>query len=251
MFFVAVVIFLVTIEVGYRAGMWHRFTSNEESKSHISALQAALLGLLALLLGFNFAMASSRFDSRKSLIQDEGNAIWTTYLRAQLLPPAQAEQMLPALREYLDTRIDFMRAHGDEIEQQAVRAEIKRLDARLWELAKKMVTAETSSWREGLFVQSLNEMINVKWKRRAALDNRVPEPVIHLLILVAIGSLGFIAYSYGATGRRRHLSTAIFAVLIALVLATILDFDRPNGGFIRVSEEGMLRLKSAMQEQIF
>jgi hypothetical protein len=144
-----------------------------------------------------------------------------------------------------------MRAQGDEIEQQAARAEIKRLDARLWELAKKMVTAETSSWREGLFVQSLNEMINVKWKRRAALDNRVPEPVIHLLVLVAIGSLGFIAYSYGATGRRRHLSTAIFAVLIALVLATILDFDRPNGGFIRVSEEGMLRLKSAMQEQTF
>jgi hypothetical protein len=248
LFFLAVVIFLITIEVGYRTGRRYRLRSDEEGYRHINALQTALVGLLALLLGFNFALASSRFDSRKALIQDESNAIWTAYLRAQLLPPAQAQLMLPALRAYLATRIEFMRAGGDEVEVEAARAEVGRGDARLWDLTKKMLTTETSTWRESSFVQSLNEMLDVKWKRRAALENHVPEPVIHLLFLVAIGSFGFIAYNYGATGRRRHLSTAIFALLIALVLAIILDFDRPNGGFIRVSDEEMVRLKAAMQE---
>jgi len=80
------------------------------------------------------------------------------------------------------------------------------------------------------------------------LDNHVPEPVIHLLFTVAVGALGFIGYGYGLTGQRRHGSTAILAVLIAMVLATILDFDRPRGGFIRVSEEGMLRLQTAFEQ---
>lgn len=89
-------------------------------------------------------------------------------------------------------------------------------------------------------------MVNVKWKRYEMLDNHVPEPVLYLLFTVAVGALGFIGYDYGLSGGR-HGSTAIFAVLIALVLATILDFDRPRGGFIRVGEEGMLRLQAAFE----
>ena len=93
-------------------------------------------------------------------------------------------------------------------------------------------------------------MVNVKWKRRAMLDNHVPEPVLYLLFTVAVGALGFIGYGYGLTGRRRHASTAIFAVLIGLVLATILDFDRPRGGLIRVGEEGMLRLQTSFERSM-
>jgi hypothetical protein len=47
---------------------------------------SATLGLLALLLGFTFAMATDRFDSRRALVVEEANAIGTAYLRAQLLP---------------------------------------------------------------------------------------------------------------------------------------------------------------------
>jgi hypothetical protein len=111
-----------------------------------------------------------------------------------------------------------------------------------------MVAEGSGGSQVGLFIQSLNEMVNVKWTRRAALHNHVPEPVLYLLCTVAAGALGFIGYGYGLTGRRRHGSTAIFAVLIALVLATILDFDRPRGGFIRVSEEGMFRLQAAFEQ---
>ena len=66
--------------------------------------------------------------------------------------------------------------------------------------------------------------------------------MIHLLSIVAVGALGFMAYGYGLTGRRRHGSTAILVVLIALVLATIVDVDQPRRGFIRVAEESLIRL---------
>jgi hypothetical protein len=92
-------------------------------------------------------------------------------------------------------------------------------------------------------------MINLNEKRRAALDNHVPEVVIHLLFVVAVGAMGFIAYGYGLTGRRRHGSTAIFALLIALVLTIIVDLDQPRTGVIRVGEESMLRLKADLGQK--
>lgn len=61
----------IWILFGFRLG--HRNSNPEDDlgRSHVNALQAALLGLFALLLAFNFAMAASRFETRKALIQEE------------------------------------------------------------------------------------------------------------------------------------------------------------------------------------
>jgi hypothetical protein len=114
LFFVAVGAFFVAIEAGFRLGLRHRPSSDDGAREHVYALQAALLGLLALLLGFNFAMASSRFDARKALMQDEVNTIGTAWLRAQLLPQPQRDEISGLLRGYVSARIDFMRAGTDE-----------------------------------------------------------------------------------------------------------------------------------------
>jgi hypothetical protein len=42
--------------------------------------------LLALIIGFTFSMAVSRYDQRRTLEEAEANAIGTEYLRADLLP---------------------------------------------------------------------------------------------------------------------------------------------------------------------
>ena len=44
------------------------------TKSQLSTLQGAVIGLLALLLAFSFAMAESRFQTRQSLVVAEANA---------------------------------------------------------------------------------------------------------------------------------------------------------------------------------
>jgi hypothetical protein len=43
------------------------------------------LTLLALIIGFSFSMAVSRYDQRKSYEEAEANAIGTEYARADLL----------------------------------------------------------------------------------------------------------------------------------------------------------------------
>lgn len=84
-------------------------------------------------------------------------------------------------------------------------------------------------------------------RRRVALENHVPEPVLTLLFIVSVGAIGFIAYGCGLGGRRRFVSTAIFATLIALVLTFIRDIDQPQSGLILVSQESMIRLKSTLE----
>jgi hypothetical protein len=49
-------------------------------------LQAAMLGVIGLILAFGLSLALSRYEDRRATIVEEANAIGTTYLRAQTLP---------------------------------------------------------------------------------------------------------------------------------------------------------------------
>lgn len=242
-FFIVVAIFCVVLELAFRLGRHHRTHSNDSTRSHLTVLQTALLGLLALLLGFNFAMATSRFEARKTLIQDEVTVIGSTYLRAKLLPSELRGKVSALLKDYVSARIEFMRAGTDEKLLKAASESSRTIEDQLWNLAAAAETQGEATAAMNLVIQSLTDVYNVNEKRRAAQDNNVPATVINLLFVVAIGALGLIAYSYGLGHRRRHGSTAIFAILIAMVFTIILDLDQPSSGFIRVGEESMLRLQ--------
>jgi len=62
----------------------HSFKQGE--RHDFNVVQAATLTLLALIIGFTFSMAVTRYDERKTLEEAEANAIGTEYLRADLLP---------------------------------------------------------------------------------------------------------------------------------------------------------------------
>ena len=60
--------------------------ATERASASISTLDGAILGLLALMIGFTFSMSLIRFDARRDAVLQEANAIGTTALRARLLP---------------------------------------------------------------------------------------------------------------------------------------------------------------------
>src|SRR4051812_28371364 len=73
-------------EAGYRLGRGLYATKDEGRKNQIGGIQGTVLGMLGLLVGFTFAMAAGRFDTRRELVLKEANAVGTTWLRAGLLP---------------------------------------------------------------------------------------------------------------------------------------------------------------------
>ncbi len=241
----ALAVFLGVIEVGFRLGRRYERRSDDAARAHVSALQAAMLGLLALLLGFTFAMAISRFDTRRSLVLDEANAIGTTYLRAQLLPAESAREIDELLRSYVAARLRAYDAGIEGPRLEEAEAAASGIQDRLWAITVALAREDAHSVVLGWFVQSLNEVIDLQERHRTSLENHVPEIVFHLLFAVSVAALGFVAYGSGLTGQRRFVSTGIVAVLIVLVLVTILDVDRPRRGLIEVGYESMLRLEAA------
>jgi hypothetical protein len=64
------------------------------------AVQAAILTLLGLIIGFSFSMAVSRYDLRKTYKDAEANAIGTEYVRAGPVPAANAAGFVRAKKIY-------------------------------------------------------------------------------------------------------------------------------------------------------
>jgi hypothetical protein len=84
----------------------------QSTRENYGHMLAATLTLLALIIGFSFSMATNRYDQRKNYEEEETNAIGTEYLRADLLPAANAERIHTLLGKYLDQRVLFYTTRG-------------------------------------------------------------------------------------------------------------------------------------------
>ena len=238
--------FLAVIEIGFRLGRRRGERRDNAAITHVGELQTALLGLLALLLGFTFAMSVSRFDNRKALVVEEANAIGTTFLRSQFLHEPHRQAVARLIRDYVAARLVSWN-DPDERARIAAHDTASRIQQDLWTHIGEGAAQQAASVPVGLLIHSLNQTIDLREESRAAVDNHVPEPVLFLLIFVTAVSLAFVAYRSGLTGQRRFVLNAMFALLIVLVLAVILDLDRPGRGLIKVSQASMIRLKETME----
>lgn len=230
--------FMGVLEIGFRLGFRHKDREGSIERAHINSLQAALFGLLSLLLGFNFSMAASRFETRKAVIQEEVDAIASVSLRARLLPTAERHRILGLLAEYTSSRLAA--EFGS--------TESSRIRERLWAEVEEISGRNPQPPAFGLLIPALDSMSNAAWKRRAVLENHLPALTIALMLTISVGALLLLSYSYGLTGIRRHHSSAILALMISLVLTTIIDLDQPDSGMIRVGSESMSRLKASLEE---
>jgi hypothetical protein len=81
-------------------------------------------------------------------------------------------------------------------------------------------------------------MIDAQGKRLSAVRNRMPADV--LLALFGIVASAFAGYTSGIEARRSRWPVYITGLLISAVILLILDLDRPNSGFIKVSQQPMI-----------
>src|SRR4051795_13257952 len=118
--FVAVLIFviifasiLIMLHVGRRIGVHRRAVDPEGAAAGLGAIEAAVFGLMGLLIAFTFSGAASRFDARRQLIVEESNTIRTAYLRIDLLPGHSQPILRDEFRQYVDARVESFRKIPD------------------------------------------------------------------------------------------------------------------------------------------
>lgn len=238
---------LLVMEAGFRIGRRSQQVMGDSFKGQVNAIQGAVLGVLALMLGFTFSLALQRYDSRSAAAVDEANAIGTAYLRSQLLPANIRGEAGTLLREYLDLRV---RAGGIDLSHNGDREPLLERAAttteQLWQLALKAAEQDGRPVTSGLFIQSLNDMIDAYGKRDAALNRHVPEVVFFLLFLTFLMAGVIHGYANGIEHNRASFPTVMMVALIVLLVFLIIDLDRPRRGFIQVNQQSMEDLQLSM-----
>jgi hypothetical protein len=204
---------------------------------------AAALSLLAFTLAFTFALAAAHLDARQQFMADEANAIRTTYLRSAFLPEPQRSAFRGILRGYLEARLEAGQVGKEDLGRS------QRLHARLWAEAGSAVQSEPSSALAGLFIESLNELMNLYTKRvQATLRSRIPGVIWATLYFVASLAMAGIGYHEGLTSRRRSPAAVILVLTFSAVIYLIADLDRPQEGLFNVNQQAMVDLRNFLDE---
>ena len=243
LFLAIVALVLISIEGGYRLGNYRRSRSNTEKEAPVGAMVGSTLGLLAFFLAFTFGFAADRFDTRRQVLLDEANAIGTAYLRAGMLPDRR-EEIRVLLRDYVDTRLNA--AQSGRIAEGIRRSE--QLQEQLWTQAVALGETHPTSIVVGLFVQSLNEVIDLHAKRVAVgVRNRIPGVIWVALFAIAVLSLTAMGYHAGLAATSRSPAVLVVAFTFSAVIGVIADLDRPQDGFLRTSQQAMIDLQQSMK----
>ena len=221
-------------ELGWRLGK-----RGDGHSTNIGTLESATAGLLALIIGFTFAMALSRFEARRDAVVQEANAIGTTALRARLLPEPHRAESLRLLREYVKVRIDALQSGHSFADLNATVERSNAVQEALWKQVRAVAEIDKAIVPTGLFIQSVNQMIDAQGVRLAALRNRIPSVVLVMLYVLAAAASGFVGYASAIDPRLTRLPVVIMGLLISLVLYLIIDLDRPNNGFITNNQQAM------------
>ncbi len=218
---------------------------SDSFREPLAVLQAALLGLVGLILAFGLALAVGRYETRRASVVAEANAIGTTYLRAQLLTEPVRSRSLERLASYTDTSIRLAHAVPDSPAAREAVADGQQLQRDLWALAGQALAAAPTASAPRLYVETLNDLIDQQTVRAAALKNRVPPPVLWLELASAAAALGLLAAYLALLGR--GVATALLAAaLVTLLLLVTFDLDRPTRGLIVVPSTPLTDLRASM-----
>ena len=237
---------LMAIRCGFFAGRVRRKGSDGAPEGPVGSVVGAVLGLLAFMLAFTFSMAAGRFDARKELLLADVNAIGTTALRAQLLPEPHRSECRDLLKRYVDLRVNL------SAEPEALRKALQDSEAiqqELWAHAVELAHADMNSDIGALFVESLNEVIDLHTSRvTVGLQYRIPTVIWMSLLTLTVLSMAGVGFQFGMVGRSSIFVHLLLAISFSLVVLLIVNLDRATTGLLRVNPKPMLDLQQKLSQ---
>jgi hypothetical protein len=225
---------VVSIEVGYRIGIRRRSRFPQGVEISDRTVESSVFALMGLLIAFTFSGAGSRFDARRTLITREANAIGTTYLRLDLLPPEKQPELRQDFRAYVRSRIDVYHSIADPDVLKDALDQSSALLGSIWRKAVEAIKGVGPA-EKALVLTTLNEMIDITTEQSVALVTHPPLAVFVMLALTVIASSALVGYTMSSASEVRDwISTIIFALIVSSSVYVILDYEFPRAGFIRI-----------------
>ncbi len=217
---------------------------NEEDRADLGVIVAASLTLLALIVGFSFSMSTDRYDQRKHYEAEEANAIGTEYVRADLLPAVQADEVHSLLKDYLDHRLVFYQTRdSDKLRTNDVST--AELQAMMW-AACAAAASEHPSALTALAASGMSDVLNSQSYALAAWRNTIPPAAWVMMEPIAVCCSVLIGYTLRAA-HVRGVEFFILPLLISVSFFLIADIDSPLRGVIHISAENLIGLSESLR----
>jgi hypothetical protein len=204
----------------------------------------ATLTLLGLVIGFTFSMAINRYDQRKDYEEAEANAIGTEYIRADLLPVADAAKVRVLLKQYLEQRVLYYETSSEQQLGQ-INASTTELQSALWSAVRAPAMAQPTPVI-ALAVAGMNDVLNSQGYTQAAWWNRIPIAAWVLMTAIAVCSSLLVGYGSRSTGEGARL-LLVLPLVVAIAFMLIADIDTPRHGMIKVRPQNLMSLGESLR----
>ncbi len=215
--------------------------ADADAQDDLDRLSNASLTLVALIIGFSFSMAVSRYDTRKNYEEEEANAIGTEYVRVGVFPASDAANLRNLLVQYLDLRIRFYTAH--ELQPlEEIDAQTAKVQDEMWSEVQRAALAQPNPVT-ALAVSGMNDVLNRQGYTQAAWWNRIPLGAWCLMIGISICASVLTGYSAHS---RRSGFLIIMPLLVAIAFFFIADIDSPRRGVIHVVPQNLISLSESL-----
>ena len=213
------------------------------TREEFRVIQAATLTLLGLIISFTFSMALDRYEERKNFESAEATAIQTAFMRAELLPPADAARVQSLLGSYLEQRLNFYEIRSLRALDEAELATEKVKDL-LWKAVAAPAIRNPNSIT-ALAVASINDLARSHGDTLASWHNRVP-----FTAWMMMGSIAFFAMLLVGIGLQKRdrfpQLLAVLPLIIAIAFFLIADVDSPRLGMISVVPDNLQELARSL-----
>ena len=239
LFVLSLLVLWLSVQIG--AFMRRRRPLPQDERDDFALVINASLTLLALIIGFTFSMAVSRYDQRKNYEEEEANAIGTEYVRAELLLPSDGARIQELLKEYLEQRTLFYTTH-DWHQLAQIDNQTSKLQTEMWATVKNASELHPTP-PVTLAVWGMNDVLNRQGYTQAAWWNRIPVAAWSLMASLAICCSLLIGY--GSRGKERFLFT-VLPFLVSVAFFLIADIDSPRTGVIRVAPQNLISLSQSL-----
>ena len=233
--------------IAWRAGLaLGRRLSEKAISLANSKFDDASLALLGLLLAFTFSLAATKYDVRRQMVVADSNAIEDFYTCATTLREPVRTELQDVVRDYIRLRLDVARQPQDAVTFAAALKTWQTMHNRMTELVGNAISDGTPIAVS--LTNSLNAVTSNFSVRLAAIEDRLPTPIIVLLLVSAVLSTLLVGREQGATGQPEVLGTLAFIFLVTLTVFVILDLNQSQHGLITVSQQPMQRLLDSVSK---
>jgi len=228
---------LFLLDVGRRLALRQLELHGDDARIGVGIVDGAVYAMLALLIGFTFSGAATRFDNRRAIVARQVNAIGNAWRFIDLLPNEAQPVLRDEFRAYLDALIaSYTRPTINRQQALLEPPAVSRAEEEIWSHAVAAVLAPSGERARVLLLPSLDDMFSVVLEERLARRIHPPFVIYLMLGVTALAAALFAGYGVASKSIRNWVFMVGIAATVSMAVYVIVELEYPRLGLIRVSE---------------